>query len=248
MNIFVLHGQILRKEPPKRERGASLVVIKTGPERRTQQHQALQAVNQVIVRIPHHLSERLAKLAEGCYVELFGHVGGVARRNLTSGETYLGTQLIGTNIQEAVTPNGTAEGVKDGDLFNRFLLIGMVRGLRKNTRETGPDAYTLLQIGQERPDEGRSFQHVGTVNLASFGRAAELVTRMEAGDSIHAEGHITGLMRRVPSETNPDQLIEHLEVGLVMDRVRRTALVTSHMLKPWATPEGNGRNGDEDAA
>ena len=98
MNVFIAHAQILRKEPPKDPGRSGLMVLKVGKNKRTTDA-LIQSVNQIIVRIPGHLSDRAAKLPVDSYIEIFGHVGGIVRRSQVSGEQHLSAELVANNIQ-----------------------------------------------------------------------------------------------------------------------------------------------------
>lgn len=232
MNVFIAHAQILRKEPPKERGRSGLMVLKVGKSKKTTEA-LIQSVNQIIVRIPGHLSDRAAKLEVNSYIEIFGHVGGIVRRSHLSGEQHLGAELVANNIQAAAP---VLEGNVEKHLFNRFIAIGLLRGVKSPEKE-GPPSTAYLQIGPDRPDLGRSFQHTGVIGLAAYGRVVDRLAEYEAGMPLHVEGRVTGLLRKIPKPGAEGGFEESLEVGLVMDRVSPTAMVAERMLTPFQPPK-----------
>ena len=232
MNVFIAHAQILRKEPPKEPGRSGLMVLKVGKNKRTTDA-LIQSVNQIIVRIPGHLSDRAAKLPVDSYIEIFGHVGGIVRRSQVSGEQHLSAELVANNIQPA-TP--MIEGNIEKHLFNRFIAVGLLRGVKTPEKE-GPPSTAYLQIGPDRPDLGRSFQHTGVIGMAAFGRVVDRLAEYSAGTALHVEGRVTGLLRKIPKPGAEGGFEESLEVGLVMDRVSPTAMVAERMLTPFEAPK-----------
>ncbi|SFI13333.1 hypothetical protein [Modicisalibacter xianhensis] len=243
MNVFIAHAQILRKEAPKERGRSGLMVLKVGKNKRSTDA-LIQSVNQIIVRIPSHLSDRAAKLDVDSYIEIFGHVGGIVRRSQFSGEQHLSAELVANNIQPAAQ---MVEGNIEKHLFNRFIAIGLLRGVKTPERE-GPPSTAYLQIGPDRPDLGRSFQHTGVVAMSAFGRVVDRLVEYEAGTALHVEGRVTGLLRKIPKPGAEGGFEESLEVGLVMDRVSPTAMVAERMLTPFDVAKPETKDATEEAS
>ncbi len=68
----------------------------------------------------------------------------------------------------------------------------------KSPEKEGPPSTAYLQIGPDRPDLGRSFQHTGVIGMAAFGRVVDRLVEYSAGTALHVEGRVTGLLRKIP--------------------------------------------------
>jgi len=228
MNVYVAHARILHKEPPKQPGRSGLMVLKVGRDKRASDA-LIQSVNQIIVRIPPHLTERAEKMAVDSYVEVFGHVGGIVRRSPVDGAQHLHAELVAANIQPAVLRDTGAN--PERQLFNRFIAIGLLRGVRQ-PEKAGPPVTAFVQIGPDRPDRGRALQHSGVISLAAYGRTAERLLKFEANAALHLEGRVIGLMRKVPKPGAEGGFEASLDAGLVLERAQPTALVAERLLQP----------------
>lgn len=235
MNIYVAHARILHKEPPKVEGRSGLMILKIGRDK-PETDALIQAVNQVIIRIPPHLSVRAERLPVDSYVEVFGHIGGIVRRSPVDGKQHVGCELVASNLQPAV-PYGD-EKDPDKRLFNRWLAIGVMRGLVAPARANLP-ATAYVQIGRDRVDRGRGFQHSGVAPMLAYGPQIEHLTKIGKSQPAHLEGRVIGLLRRVPRPGGEGDFESVLDVGLVVEHSRPTSLVSQRLLEP-ETPEEAG--------
>lgn len=241
MNVYMAHARILHKEPPKQEGRSGLMILKVGKDKKTSRA-LVQTVNQVIVRIPPRLTEAAAAMAVDDYIEVFGHVGGLVRRSPIDGSQHLQVELVAANIQPAVLRDAGAN--PERRLFNRFIAIGLLRGVQVPEKE-GPPTTAFVQIGPNRQDRGQALQHSGVVSMAAYARNAERLTQYEANAAVHVEGHVTGLLRKIPKPGADGGFESSLEAGLVIERINPTALVNDRMLRTLGDEPGAA--GEEDA-
>lgn len=232
MNIYVAHARILHKEPPKEEGRSGLMILKIGRDK-PETESLIQSVNQVIIRIPPFLTARAATLPVDSYVEVFGHVGGFVRRSAFDGRQHPGTEITASSLQPAV-PHGQ-ETDPDRRLFNRWIAIGLMRGFRAPVRDNLPGT-AYVQIGRDRVDRGRNFQHTGVVPILAYGPQIERLSQVAAGEPIHLEGHVSGLLRRVPRPGAEGDFESLLDAGLVVEHWRQTSVVAERLLDPETPP------------
>lgn len=227
MNLYVAHARILHKEPPKVEGRSGLMILKVGREK-PETEALIQTINQVIVRIPPHLTARAERLPVDSYVEVFGHAGGIVRRSPIDGKSHPSTEIVASNLQPAVVCDEADD--MEHRLFNRWISIGLMRGVRTPKRESLP-ATVYVQVGRDRANRGRGFQHTGVIPMLAYGNQIERLTQFAENASVHLEGRVIGLMRRVPQPGAEGGFEAVLDAGLVIERSYPTALVAQRLFE-----------------
>lgn len=243
MNVYVAHARILHKEPPKVEGRSGLMILKVGRDK-PETEALIQSVNQVIVRIPPYLTARAERMEVDSYVEVFGHIGGIVRRSPVDGKQHLGSEIVVSNLQPAVAVDDGPD--MEQRLFNRWISIGLMRGVRTPSRENLP-ATAYVQIGRDRADKGRGFQHSGVVPMLAYGKQIERMGVFPEGASVHLEGRVTGLLRRVPKPGAEGGFESVLDAGLIIERSYPTALVAQRLFEP-EQPRGGNKEAEKKAA
>lgn len=246
MNIYVAHARILHKEPPKVAGRSGLMVLKVGRDKEDT-GALIQTINQVIIRIPPHLSDRAENMAIDSYIEVFGHVGGIVRRSPVDGRQHLSSELVAANIQPAIpNPNGEEEDF-ERLLFNRWISVGLLRGVNEPKRKNLPST-AYVQIGRDRVDRGLNFQHSGVAPMLAYGNQIERMREFSKGDALHLEGRVIGLLRRIPMPGAEGEYESVLDAGLVIERSYRTALVAQRLMEPERRPNGTPTEAEADEA
>lgn len=98
VNVFVMSGVIAKLNVlNKNDRKSAVIVLKYGSER---EHSAGNPfVNAVPIRIPHFKYEKVAHmLAEGARIEITGHMQGVFKDAMGTGNGFFNTELVADRV------------------------------------------------------------------------------------------------------------------------------------------------------
>lgn len=228
MNQFLIHARVLHMEPPKQEGKSGLMLVKINDS--VTRHAAKSVTNEgstvdkVLVRYPGHLHEKVEGLMKEHMkgtkktVELFGNIGGIAKRGVLGGDQFLHAELVAQRITDLeVAPNfsgNDSTSIVDHHLYNHVSAVGIVESIIKPDAEKGRPMLVYLRTGPRRADRGRLVEHSNVLTFNMQGAGETKALGMSKGDSVIITGNVVGMLRRVEGAI-PGMAQESLEPRLV---------------------------------
>lgn len=106
INLFAMSGTIAKVNVlNKNDRKSAVIILKYGTER---EHSAGNPfVNAVPIRVPHFKYEKVAHmLVEGAHVDVTGHMQGVFKDAMGTGNGFFNTELVADRVTSDEIPDG----------------------------------------------------------------------------------------------------------------------------------------------
>ncbi len=232
MNQFQIQVRVLHCEPPKEAGRSGVMLVKINPscarsmKSEGEKDESQKIVDKVMLRYPHHLHEKVELLLRESQngtrktVEIFGNIGGIAKRGMLGSEPYLHVELVAQRISDlVVAPAFRSKDtyLADNLLYNTAGAIGLVEATKPAEKGRPPMLY--VRTGPRRADRGRQVEHTNILTFALQGPAATKIAGFEKGDAVVVNGFVTGMLRRMKGGDMVQEILEPRLVGVGIEAV-----------------------------
>lgn len=230
MNSFLLQGQLIYREPPKRPGGSILILLETGKQKEDN-NKTIQNVNKVIVRVPGRLAHVFDDIDDDAYLELSGTLLGRVYYSMGSNMPIGTLNLVCSGVQVCKVSHKISKNQIPNYLFTQFTMSGLVRGIQPPKKDHQP--YILfLQI--ERPiarNEQAFTQPTAIIPVVVPPYKARLIEKLEPQDFVVVTGAVSSTMRKMPIPDVPGVFEERLEASVQLNHLKKCAVIPSKIFE-----------------